>query len=300
MSEVPSTRTERRLENERLFPQGKRRCSACAEIKSLDSFYPHRAGSPDFKLGTTCKACSLKQSQAYGLKRRQSELALHRRRNRELKALGLRRCTKCKSEKPVSEFYTFKRGKPDERLSSQCVACIQIESKARWQREVAQRVPRDDDHRRVLANRRLAKSGQKECRGCSKVLSITDFYKIGQSRTPECRSCFKRLSPERTRAAKYGLSLRAYKRLSDRQGGVCAICHTVGSWGRQKIDPRMPLVVDHDHKTGEVRGLLCASCNSSLGFLNDDVGLLAKAAKYLRNPPARKVLSATESDNQPR
>lgn len=62
--------------------------------------------------------------------------------------------------------------------------------------------------------------------------------------------------------------------LADAQGDWCAICHARGG-----------LVIDHDHETGEVRGLLCQACNALLteGRTPD---LLCAAACYLRHPPA--------------
>jgi hypothetical protein len=46
------------------------------------------------------------------------------------------------------------------------------------------------------------------------------------------------------------------------------------------------LVVDHDHNTGAVRGLLCHSCNTGLGHLGDSVETLARALDYLQNCPS--------------
>jgi hypothetical protein len=72
---------------------------------------------------------------------------------------------------------------------------------------------------------------------------------------------------------KYGLSVEAFDALNRAQGGLCAIC-------RKPPDaPR--LVIDHDHATGAVRGLLCRFCNSGLGFMRDDVATLYAAIAYL-------------------
>jgi len=67
-----------------------------------------------------------------------------------------------------------------------------------------------------------------------------------------------------------------YDAMLERQGGVCAICKGKSS-GR--------LVVDHDHATGNVRGLLCGSCNLALGLLRDDRGRLRAAMAYLEETP---------------
>lgn len=70
----------------------------------------------------------------------------------------------------------------------------------------------------------------------------------------------------------YGLTEADYRRLEHRQGGACAIC------GDQ---PEL-LFVDHDHRTGAVRGLLCDPCNRAIGHLRDSPGVCTRAAEYLR------------------
>ncbi len=74
---------------------------------------------------------------------------------------------------------------------------------------------------------------------------------------------------------KYGLTAEAYDSLLQAQNGVCAIC------ARPESSRLTSLSVDHDHKTGNVRGLLCYNCNTSLGKFRDDPALLRKAAAYL-------------------
>lgn len=80
---------------------------------------------------------------------------------------------------------------------------------------------------------------------------------------------------------RYGISLNDYNSMFDEQNGACAICHNeetrVDHWN--KMVSR--LAVDHDHKTGKVRGLLCHSCNNSLGHMHDDPSRMMQAAIYL-------------------
>lgn len=64
-----------------------------------------------------------------------------------------------------------------------------------------------------------------------------------------------------------------YDRRLNEQGGGCAIC---GVFPAERA-----LAVDHDHNTGEVRGLLCFSCNTALGAFHDSVALLEAAIDYL-------------------
>jgi Recombination endonuclease VII len=81
----------------------------------------------------------------------------------------------------------------------------------------------------------------------------------------------------------YGISLADYEAMLERQRGACAIC--------KKSDEA--LCVDHCHACGKVRGLLCAKCNSALGFCNDSPEHLLAAVAYLQaaraEEPARSM-----------
>jgi hypothetical protein len=72
----------------------------------------------------------------------------------------------------------------------------------------------------------------------------------------------------------YGLNKEQWLEMVRVQESSCAICGTY-------IEMASKLAVDHCHKTGTVRGLLCRSCNFGLGFFKDDIGLMAKAIHYL-------------------
>lgn len=72
---------------------------------------------------------------------------------------------------------------------------------------------------------------------------------------------------------KYGLSLEQYNQMLEGQGGVCAICH--------KPATTKHLCVDHNHKTGKIRGLLCLACNYKIGMMHDDFVFMRNAVIYL-------------------
>lgn len=140
----------------------------------------------------------------------------------------------------------------------------------------------------------------KRCRDCGndKPLSQFPLQRLGRlGRHPLCKIC--RAAQERRRYArdraalleqarnderrkqrvrrrslvrKYGLDEHDHRVLFTAQRGCCAIC-----------DRRaLRLVVDHDHRTGKVRGLLCVTCNFALGELEDDPSRCDAAAAYLR------------------
>lgn len=72
------------------------------------------------------------------------------------------------------------------------------------------------------------------------------------------------------------MTYERYLQMLESQNSCCAIC------GGHQDDFKRKLCVDHDHKTGEARGLLCDACNGGIGKLRDSVELLEKAIKYLK------------------
>lgn len=89
------------------------------------------------------------------------------------------------------------------------------------------------------------------------------------------------ISPSERRTTRlwelYRITDEDYESILTHQGGVCAITGKI---------PNRHLNIDHDHKTGLIRGLLSPWANKGLSFFNDDPALLDAAAQYLRWPPA--------------
>ncbi len=125
-----------------------------------------------------------------------------------------------------------------------------------------------------------APAGTKWCPRCENYLPIAQFGRR-PSGNPQsfCFPCQKGYLHETRIQKLFGIDAAEYQRILTLQGGRCAIC-------RQK--PRSKnLAVDHDHETGEVRGLLCTRCNHKLlGSAHDKADILLRAAAYLKAPPA--------------
>lgn len=102
-----------------------------------------------------------------------------------------------------------------------------------------------------------------------------------------CSTCLKKTAAatahDRRVSETYGLERGEYQKLFDAQGGKCAICRETRS---QKLS------VDHSHKTGLTRGLLCRRCNNYLlaKGARDRPEVLRAAAEYLEQPPAIALL----------
>lgn len=78
---------------------------------------------------------------------------------------------------------------------------------------------------------------------------------------------------------KFGITSVDYQEMWNAQGGVCAI---PGCGGTSGIHGRR-MCVDHDHKTGKIRGLLCGHCNLILGHAKDNPDILKAASEWLRS-----------------
>lgn len=84
----------------------------------------------------------------------------------------------------------------------------------------------------------------------------------------------------------HNVSFDQYNEMLLAQNMSCAICE------RHQSSFKRTLAVDHDHKTGEIRGLLCHSCNTAIGSLKDDYLLVDKASAYLRRSKIKLVEEA--------
>ena len=131
----------------------------------------------------------------------------------------------------------------------------------------------------------------KHCSGCNTDLSIESFHKKGKAGYhSKCKNCVNFMNNSRGRnmpaynptvrrrhmlKKNYGLTIESYEKMLSQQGGVCAICCTNTPGGNGSF------YVDHNHVTGEVRGLLCHHCNFLLGHAKDNTDILWNAAIYL-------------------
>ena len=123
----------------------------------------------------------------------------------------------------------------------------------------------------------------KTCTKCGEEKPLVAFHPSPwkDGRRPDCKDCRseqekarrRRLGTTEMTVRKYGLNEDIYNEVLQIQRGGCALCGArPGARG---------LPVDHDHATGDNRGILCATCNGGLGMFKDSPELLRRAADYL-------------------
>jgi hypothetical protein len=134
----------------------------------------------------------------------------------------------------------------------------------------------------------LVALGKSYCPRCDKEKSTNNFYKdihTFYGISIYCSECQRKknkvryeLDPEGHRNTQlksdFGITSEQYNSVLFKQDNKCAIC-------RKEREGRR-LSVDHDHKTGKFRGILCNKCNLGLGYFNDSVDLLKVAINYIR------------------
>lgn len=143
----------------------------------------------------------------------------------------------------------------------------------------------------------------KRCRRCDQVKPRSDFHANPSTKDrlhSYCAPCarqskhesYERWTPDQRRLhrdrvlrMRYGIGVDDVIALYEEQRGCCAICRQPGE--RPAVDTkRTPnavdvLAIDHDHGTGNVRGLLCRSCNLALGYFKDSVATMQTAITYV-------------------
>ena len=92
--------------------------------------------------------------------------------------------------------------------------------------------------------------------------------------TGHCDECYGPSVLRANRILKYGISNSEFQRMEERCGGLCEVCRKPPPKGR-------PLNIDHDHRTGAVRGLVCTKCNWGLSLLDSDPNWVTNAQAYL-------------------
>ena len=126
------------------------------------------------------------------------------------------------------------------------------------------------------------RSFERSCRYCGTAYSSPDDRRYYCSE--DCSRTAKSLVNAKWL---YGITMAQYRALWLSQKGVCAICRKPERTARNRL-----LTIDHDHVSGQVRGLLCSQCNQAIGLLGDSPKIIEAAALYVRKNRQMKLVIA--------
>lgn len=174
--------------------------------------------------------------------------------------MQLKTCTKCKQDKPATLEFFYKNAGGKYGVTPRCKPCINADNAASH----AKRLAEDPDAIRAQANARSKKHYHGNLDKCRETSRVSAKKRREDPVKGPILKAYKRadgakLTPEQVEAVRLN------------QGNLCAIC-----------DAPDPTDLDHCHKTGEVRWLLCKHCNRGLGAFKDSPELLRKAADMLQ------------------
>lgn len=184
---------------------------------------------------------------------------------------GALQCGVCQQYHASSMYYRSEQMKPAH--ARLCRSCVEA-------RSIIPTLPPGTNGGEMIVR------GYAWCCGCQaweiqEHFSQNKQYAHGLARY--CRSCNRSAQQKHKNGRRYTYpNGQSYESMFAQQNGLCAICHqperAIGSSGTVKR-----LAVDHDHKTGIVRGLLCQNCNLGIGYFKDTPRRLAHAIVYLTN-----------------
>jgi hypothetical protein len=174
-------------------------------------------------------------------------------------AIKTKRCYHCKQIKLVCLFHKNKRSK-----DGVCWVCKICYNKYRKLHPTSKEVIRKAKKKYYDKNEEKRKQYYEQNKERIKQAN-RDWHK--KHRKKDKNIILKRL---------YGITLKEYNDFLQSQNGVCKVCKEPSKKNRR-------LCVDHNHKTGEIRGLLCDSCNKALGLLKDDKRTVKNLYVYLNN-----------------
>lgn len=161
----------------------------------------------------------------------------------------MKKCSKCKEVKEELNFCTNKRRA--DNLSIYCKSCERFRRKE-W---------KDNNKEHIKNYNKIYMENN------------PDYYK---EYAKEYRKTHLDNYKEYGLRQRFGINLEIYNEMFQLQNGCCAIC------GKHQSEFKSALAVDHDHKTGKIRGLLCINCNTGLGRFYDSSDLLRTAIDYLK------------------
>lgn len=161
------------------------------------------------------------------------------------------RCRICRREKDMK----YKHSHKDERLAYN----------QKWRSENRERVNANERRRRKEIPEKYKEWSKNHRERLGKLKSLRD-------------SCYN-----------FNITVDEYNKMNEAQNGLCAICERPNNQKSRTEGELCRLAIDHCHKTGKIRALLCGACNKGLGHFEDNIELLITAIEYLQSHEHREA-----------
>lgn len=157
----------------------------------------------------------------------------------------------------------------------------------------------------MFGTQNVCRADVNDCKRCGKSKPLIEFYKR-LDKEARCKTCVSEIrkqsyssdpekvkarvkkyrieNPEKIRDCKlrqaYGVGLNYFQAKLKKQGGACGACkrNVKSVWRGKEVN----MALDHNHETGEPRGVLCIKCNRALGLLEDDQEIISGLLSYIK------------------
>ncbi|MFJ6659108.1 endonuclease VII domain-containing protein [Streptomyces sp. NPDC091377] len=184
-------------------------------------------------------------------------------------------CRKCGRELPLAAFARDRNRR--DGLQVDCRECVAEYGATHYRRRRAAlgKTVREKVH---------VPEGHKFCRSCGEIKPHSEWHRnatASDGLSTRCKACRAVRGRQDHLKRSYGLTEAERDAMVASQMGLCVICLKAP-----------PIHVDHCHKTGKVRGVLCFNCNSAIGKLGDDPDAVRRAAAYLEGNSWKPTLVA--------
>lgn len=252
-----------------------KKCSRCGFIKSVEQFPPRKDRASGYQ--SACRQCINKRSRELNAKPRIERTE--------------KQCVSCKQVKSIHDF-SLKNTRLDGHRDA-CKECIKKQNEkldAKMQENYLKGIQSGEEKTCSKCNQKLPlidfHYSRNACKTCENKRKLANERKNLERKQARDRASRQRLKEQdkhkvqqkiriRRLANQYNMTPEEYDQMVLAQNNLCAICGKPPKEGRK-------LYIDHCHKTGLVRELLCQKCNSMIGYGNDDPIILANAFEYLK------------------
>ncbi|MER7046317.1 endonuclease VII domain-containing protein [Streptomyces jumonjinensis] len=186
-----------------------------------------------------------------------------------------KRCTGCEQILPLASFAAD--GNRRDGLQVRCRQCVAEYSAVYYRR-------RREAIGKTVREKVDVPPGRKLCRACGEIKPHSDWHRNARASdglSTRCKACRAVRGRADHLKRQYGITVAERDGMVADQMGICCICLAAPA-----------AHVDHCHKTGKVRGVLCFNCNSAIGKLGDNPDTVRRAAAYLEGNSWKPTLVA--------
>jgi hypothetical protein len=249
---VSITERERKVRNKNnggIVAPSTKKCGYCKKILDKSQFYKSFCSDG---LAPICKSCN----SAYGKEKRERYSV---RKGVELPKQAA--CWVCKETLPIECF--GKKKSTVRGITDICKDCERVKGK---------------QFREKNKTKDITPPKEKKCVRCKRMLPASSFFLDKTNITwlhNSCKECERYIKVQ----SKYGITKDEYNEILESQGGVCRCC-------KRPQPGKKSLFVDHDHKTGKVRAILCVNCNSFIGLIKENLATCGSIIDYLEKAQA--------------